>query len=382
MKVSEIRRQTLKTPCYVYDKQAIRSILDAINEISSSANIKPLYSIKAANNTGLLKLIQPLVTGFSCSSLYELRFANEILDDHQSLHITSPVYKQNEWSDIQQLADYISINSFNQLQNITTSLTDQTSIGIRINPELSFVKDIRYDPCRPVSKLGMTESQLRYALEINNRFCEQIKGVHVHNNCESTNFNEWQQTIERVLEIISMLNLDIEWFNLGGGYLFHDTDHSCLVSIASSIRAKHDVNLFIEPGKAVVGHTGYLISRVIDLIESAEGTIAMLDCSINHLPEVFEYQYKPKVMSSDENGSFQYRLAGCTCLSGDLFGDYTFEQPLSIGDEIIFSHVGAYMQVKANWFNGVSQATTYLFDDTLKQFDPIMQYDYSDFRRR
>lgn len=382
MKVSDLREQTLNTPCYVYDQQAIQGVLTEINNVSTSANIKPLYSIKAANNKKLLEFIQPYVKGFSCSSLNELKLADEILQNDQSLHITSPIYKQNEWDEIKGLANFISINSISQLQRLAQEHIDHVSVGIRINPELSFVKDSRYDPCRPDSKLGVTASQLSQAFDSNVISFENIDGIHVHNNCESSNFNEWRLTIEKVLDIVSALNLQLDWINLGGGYLFHDSEYDQLIDIAQLIRADHDIDIFIEPGKAVVGHSGYFIATVIDIITSGDGDIAILDGSINHLPEVFEYQYQPSVLNCNEEGMYQYKLAGCTCLSGDLFGEYSFAQALKIGDEIVFSHVGAYMQVKANWFNGVNQAATYLFDKNTQQFEIIMQYDYEDFRRR
>ena len=382
MKVSDLRGQSLKTPCYVYDKQGIQCVLDVINEIAACANVKFLYSIKAANNVGLLEFIQPDVHGFSCSSLNELRLASEILQDEQSLHITSPIYKNSEWTSIHQLADFISINSLSQWQGLTAAGYGNASLGIRFNPELSFVKDSRYDPCHPGSKLGVNAFELKEAIDSKIIVSEQIRGIHVHNNCESIDFSEWQRTIERLLKIITDLKIIPDWINLGGGYLFHDSECKQLVSILKSFKAQVDSDIYIEPGKAVVGHTGYLIASIIDIKKSEQGNIAILDSSINHLPEVFEYQYQPAVLNSQKNGNHHYKLAGCTCLSGDIFGEYTFEQPLSIDDGIIFDHVGAYMQVKANWFNGVNQAATYLFDETAKQFELIMKYDYEDFRRR
>ena len=141
------------------------------------------------------------------------------------------------------------------------------------------------------------------------------------------------------------------------------------------------MDVFIEPGKGIVGSSGFLVASVVDLFESGGKQIAILDTTVNHLPEVFEYQYKPHILQEDPEGQYEYRLAGSSCLSGDLFGDYRFNQALEIGSRVIFKNVGAYMLVKANLFNGINLPTVNILksDEAL-----VMQkkYSYSDFREK
>jgi carboxynorspermidine decarboxylase len=322
------------------------------------------------------------MVGFSCSSRFEVQLAKEILDEDQTIHITTPGYRDDEWEDIIELSDFVTLNSVTQWRRFSKQINKNSSCGIRINPELSFVKDERYDPCRPDSKLGMTFDQIVSANIKQELDWQYIEGIHIHNNCESICFDELSQSIKQVMQGLSEYKPQLRWINLGGGYLFkRETDLTPLEDTIKWLQDEFNVDVYIEPGKAITGRAGYLVSRVIDLIESKNKKIVMLDATINHLPEVFEYQYKPDVIQASGNGKYEYRLVGCSCLSGDLFGDYYFDEIIEPGSRIVFKNIGAYMQVKANMFNGINLPTTYILDEE-NNLELIKQYDYKSFRSR
>lgn len=382
MKDSISHTSDLLTPAYVYDQVSIVKVLDKLVSLKEKTACLPLYSIKSANMIGLLEVIKPYVSGFSCSSLFEAQLAAEVLDEGQTIHITTPGYRPDEWDSIIQLCDFVTLNSINQWHSVAKEIDADASCGVRLNPELSFVNDERYDPCRPDSKLGMTFEQLAVANSKQELNWESIEGVHIHNNCESTHYEELKQSVEKVMSGLSEFNPKLKWINLGGGYLLNDkADLTPLEDTIKWLQDEFNVDVYIEPGKAITNGAGYLVSTVIDLIESKNKIIAVLDTAINHLPEVFEYQYQPKIMNTSGNGKYQYRLVGCSCLSGDLFGDYCFEKQIEIGNRVVFENIGAYMQVKANMFNGINLPATYLLgrEDNLEL---IKQSAYESFRNR
>jgi len=251
--------------------------------------------------------------------------------------------------------------------------------GLRINPGLSFVQDERYDPCRPVSKLGVPLSQL---VQADAESLRDISGLHVHNNCEAGDYTQLHQTVGKLVDQHHSLIRKLQWLNLGGGYLIENQQQMDMLNqLVSTLKQQFDLEIFFEPGKGIVGNAGYLVAGVIDIFESDGKQIAILDTTVNHLPEIFEYQYRPVILNESPDGQYQYRLAGCSCLSGDLFGDYCFDQPLEIGSRIIFSNIGAYMLVKASMFNGINLPTIYTL-----QADAglaiVKQYAYADYRGR
>jgi carboxynorspermidine decarboxylase len=125
------------------------------------------------------------------------------------------------------------------------------------------------------------------------------------------------------------------------------------------LRDKYNVDIIIEPGASIVRDACYLVSSVVDIFASDDVEIVVLDTTVNHLPEVFEYQYTHSLLNSHDAGKYRYLLAGSSCLAGDVFGIYAFDKPLEVGSRVIFNDAGAYSQVKANMFNGINLPDVY-----------------------
>lgn len=371
--------QNLETPAFVYDEAAILENLTLLSVITQHTACRLLYSIKALSYPAVLDTIRPHVSGYSTSSLFECRLAREMADPGMTIHITSPGIRTQDMGDISHYCNYISFNSLSQWQQFRGWTTGMHA-GLRINPGLSFARDLRYDPCRPHSKLGV--SLARIPPEDDPVWKNELSGLHIHSNCESDNFNELIETVEHVASQRPGLLERLDWLNLGGGYLLSSREQLTDFSRAlRRISSQFGLQLYFEPGKAIVGNAGYVVASVIDLFESGNRKVAVLDTTVNHLPEVFEYQYRPAILQENRRGQYSYRLAGASCLSGDLFGDYRFERPLETGNRIIFSKVGAYMMVKANMFNGINLPAVYAVDREGK-LALQKRYDYDDYHRR
>lgn len=372
-----------QTPAFVYDESVIIDRLAALSEVKKNSGCQILYSIKAAPMRGLLETIANRVDGFSVSSLFECQIAREIIGDRGTVHLTTPGLRDDEFGSIVEYVDYISFNSLSQWQyyqghiqkDILGDEIQKLNCGLRINPEISFVKDERYDPCRKYSKLGVPIPELE-----NIKHLENIQGLHLHNNCESSDYTELKQTVDHVCLLLGQTLERMQWINLGGGYFIdNEKQQHELEQIIQDLKDTYTLDVFIEPGKGIVGSAGSLVSSVIDMFESDGKQVAILDTTVNHLPEVFEYQYKPEIVQENSEGGYEYRLAGCSCLSGDMFGDYRFEQVLSIGSRVIFKNVGAYMFVKANTFNGINLPAVII----LKSDEALVlqkEFSYADFR--
>ena len=197
-----------------------------------------------------------------------------------------------------------------------------------------------------------------------------VRGLLFHSNCDSPDFGELRATVERLQERIPGLLRRVEWVNLGGGYLFEEDGEPCdnldnLCRAVDSLRSEFGVQVFIEPGSGLIRAAGYFVATVLDLFQSGGATVAVLDTSVNHMPEVFEYGFQPDVVGAvgndaDATGmSREYLLAGSTCLAGDLFGTYRFPHCLAVGDKVVFSNSGSYTLVKAHTFNGVALPSVY-----------------------
>jgi carboxynorspermidine decarboxylase len=139
------------------------------------------------------------------------------------------------------------------------------------------------------------------------------------------------------------------------------------------LNSRYGVEVFLEPGAGIVNAAGYLIASIIDVFTSDGKSIAVLDSTVNHLPEVFEYQFEPDVVEHIDDAAHEYILVGCSCLAGDIFGEYSFNEPLEVGTRLTFKNVGAYSLAKAHMFNGINLPSIYMMGESgspklLKEF--------------
>jgi carboxynorspermidine decarboxylase len=354
------QRDQLETPFLIYDQHQIREAVNVLRRHTSSAKV--LYSTKACGLTALIEDLRELVDGFSISSPYELRVATSLDSIPHYTHLTSPGLVA-EWLAAPLLPTHVSFNSLGQYRRCKTLPHMGTSFGIRVNPGISWARDDRYDACRRNSKLGVQVTELIKWFDDND--APSIRGLHVHNSCLSESWRPLLKTISTVSASLESVLSQLDWINVGGGYVWDETtDFGPLEECIDRLTSKYDLEVFIEPGAGIVNAAGYLVASVIDVFKSDGKTIAVLDTTVNHLPEVFEYQFEPDVAEHRDHAKHEYLLAGCTCLAGDLFGEYAFDQPLDVGSRVTFENIGAYSLVKGHMFNGINLPSVYLLHQT------------------
>jgi len=360
----EIQYLPLETPAFIYDEDAILKTLRHLRKLSSVSGCRVLFSLKAFSMDDALRMMIPMLDGLAVSSLFEARLARNLIENtKRTIHITTPALRFDELEELVAICDYLSFNSLSQWNRFSEQCSRYTSCGLRVNPQISFVADERYDPCRSYSKLGIPLPQLIDFVSKHHGPLTKLRGLHFHTNCEAVDFAPLLSTTERIHTQLGSLLLDLEWINLGGGYQFGDIEElEPFYRAVDLLRREFGLEVFIEPGEAIIGKAGYVVSSVLDLFESEGKKIAILDTTVNHLPGVFNYQTDPTVLNSVPDSEHNYLLAGATCLAGDLFGEHHFSEPLEIGSRIVFQNVGGYSLVKANMFNGVNLPIIYAID--------------------
>lgn len=362
------------SPAFIIAEQSILSRLQSLAELRQASGCKVLYSIKALPLQSVLRIAAEELDGLSVSSLFEAKLARETIVDSGSIHLTTPGLRTDEFAEIASLCSHISFNSLSQWQTMS-NLGGEYSAGLRLNPKISFTDDQRYDPCRLHSKVGIDINSLN-RIDWRGR----IEGLHFHSVFGRQDFAPLIEIVERLKPQLKVQGHGLKWLNFGGGYLYSQiADRQPFIGLVQSLREDYGVDVYIEPGNDIVNQAGYLCSTVIDCFDSDGKTVAVLDTSVNHLPEVFEYQKSPELVQT-QPGDIPVILAGSTCLAGDLFGEYGFSRTPAIGDRIVFKNLGAYSLIKANRFNGYNLPDIYRWDG--KDLALVKHYDYQDYRRQ
>lgn len=347
----------IQTPAFILDETALHANLTTLTHIKKQSGCKVLYAIKALPSSHVLDFAKPFVDGFCVSSLFEAQLARDVMGTQGEVHLTTPSLIAQELYELTTLCSHINFNSLSHHERYATAVQTQAQIGLRVNPKLSFLSDKRFDPCRAHSKLGVDIDALWQSSLLEEK---SLHGLHFHTVFSAKDFTPLLRTLDKLRRYFGRQLEKLEWLNVGGGYLFPQIDdYQPFIDVVTTLRRELKVDIYIEPGNAVVGNAASLKASVIDCFESDGKHIAILDTSINHHPEVFEYQRILPVAEHDPKGQYAVMLAGGTCLAGDIFGEYRFKQPLEMGDTITFNHVGAYSLIKANRFNGHNLPTLY-----------------------
>ena len=339
----------LPTPCYVVDEGRLISNLTQLKSVAERSGCKVLLAQKAFSMYSLYPLMREFLHGTAASGLFEAKLGAEHFGGET--HVYSPAYKAEDMAEITRLCGHVVFNSFAQWERFGRQALDAgCECGLRINPECSTQTHAIYDPCAPGSRLGITAANFQPD-RLNG-----ITGLHMHTLCEQ-NADALETTLRAAEEKFGAYFRRMEWLNLGGGHHITrpDYDVDLLVSELVRVRDKYDVQVYIEPGEAVALNAGWLVTTVLDVVSNGID-IAILDTSAAcHMPDVIEMPYRPPLMDAAQPGekAYTYRLAGPTCLAGDVIGDYSFDAPLKAGDRLAFCDMAIYTMVKNNTFNGM-----------------------------
>lgn len=370
--------QNVKTPCFVVDEKRLTDNLEILKDVSQRAGCKILLAQKAFSMFYAYPLISKYLAGTTASGLYEARLGKEKFGGET--HVFSPAYREDEFQEILKYADDIVFNSPTQVKKYAQKAKSLgKSVGLRVNPECSTQEGHAiYDPCSPGSRLGTTLKNFDESI------LQLLDGLHFHTLCEQ-NSDDLETTAKAFEEKFGKYLKGMKWLNFGGGHHItrKDYDREKLISVVKHFREKYDVEVYLEPGEAVVLNAGFLVSTVLETMNNGMD-IAILDTSAAcHMPDVIEMPYRPPLMNSGEPNekAFTYRLGGPTCLAGDVIGDYSFDEPLKEGDRVIFEDMALYTMVKTNTFNGMPLPSI-LYRKSDGEIITVKTFGYEDFVSR
>lgn len=366
--------------CYIIEENKLRKNLSLIKFVAEKSDIEIILAFKAFAMWKTFPIIKEYIKNSTASSVSEAKLS--FYEMGTKAHTFTPAITKDNINDFLKYSSHISFNSINQFNSFVPDILnhkEKVSCGIRINPEYSNVTTEIYNPALPGSRFGVLSSQLPETLP------DEIEGFHFHALCESTSY-DLEEVLKHVEEKFGKYLPKLKWLNMGGGHLItsanYDVEH--LIRLLKTFKNKYpNLHIILEPGSAFVWQTGVLKSKVVDLVENKGITTAILDVSFScHMPDCLEMPYKPIIRGAYQepvDGKPTYRMGGCSCLSGDFVGDWSFDKPLKIDDTIIFEDMIHYTTVKTTMFNGVHHPSLAILR-TNGELEILREYRYEDYK--
>lgn len=339
----------LPSPCYLIDQTKLKSNLTLLDDLRHRTGCHILFAQKAFSSFPFYSMIARHLDGAAACSAYEAQLAHLFFRGEN--HVFQTAYLPEEIDELVKICDHITFNSPSQLKRYADTVhTHGVSVGLRINPEYLSQQLDEFDPCAPFSRLGTTIAQFPMSMR------RMINGLHVHALYEQ-NADALGYLVNAVIEKFGALLPDIEWINLGGGHHITRDGYQMelMEGIISTLQRKYGLKVYLEPGEAIVWEAGYFVTTVVDLIENGM-PIAILDSSaVCHAPDITELQYHPPLIGADKPTVLPhtYKLGGRSCLPEDVFGDYSFDHELQIGERLVFKDMAINTVSKARMYTGM-----------------------------
>ncbi len=407
----------IKTPCFVVDESLLEKNLDTLASVKEHTGCKILLALKCFSMFRVFPLIRQYLDGVCASSPHEARLGRE--EFCKEVHTFAAAYSEHDILDLCETTDHLVFNSFGQFERFkplvkrrAEELGRRIELGIRINPEHSEGAVRIYDPCAPGSRLGVKYDNFVKAINNNKDILGKISGMHWHNLCEQ-DADCLERTVKAVESKFGEFIPKMRYINFGGGH--HITrpgyDIKLLEKIINDFQQKWGVQVYLEPGEAVALNAGFFVAAILDIITENIITnqptidIAIINgCVPAHMPDVLEMPYRPNILNSKNPNDlttnlnkttanstksstqttkqYLYRIGGLSCLAGDVAGEYAFNEPLNIGDKLVFTDMAIYSMVKTNTFNGVQLPSIALVGKDDKTVEMVRTFGYLDFKNR
>ena len=371
---AQVKKSELKTPYFMIDEAKLIANLEVAKRLKDLSGVKLVLALKCFSTWGVFDIIKPYLDGSTSSGPYEVKLGHETFGGET--HAYSVGYSEDDVKEVVDICDKMIFNSQSQLAAYRHLVEGKASIGLRLNPGVSYAGQDLANPAREFSRLGVQADQLDPLV------FESLNGVMFHMNCENKDVSAFSSLLDAISAKFGAHLDRLDWVSLGGGVFFTwpDYDVEKLASVLKAFADKHQVQLYLEPGEAIITKTADLVVSVVDIVENGKKTAIVDSATEAHRLDTLIYNEPASILEASENGEHHYVIGSCSCLAGDQFCEAQFEEPLVIGQKLHLLDSAGYTMVKLNWFNGLKMPSVYC-ERTTGEIEILNQFGYDDFKR-
>ncbi len=373
----ETLAQTYGTPLFVYSRATLERHWHAFDSALAAHDHLVCYAVKANSTLAILNLLARLGSGFDIVSGGELQRVLQAGGDASRI-VFSGVGKQADEIEAALEADILCFNvesrqELDRIDQIAGAMGKTARVSFRVNPDVDAKTHPYISTGLKENKFGIAfadaESVYLRAAELDNI---EIIGMDCHIGSQLTEMSPYIDAFDRLLDLIERLRkqgIDIHHLDLGGGLGIRYRDEAPPLP-AEWADALHDRlqkfggTIVIEPGRAIAGNAGILVSRVNYLKHGADKNFAVIDAAMNDLIRPSLYGAWQEIIRVDEQSGAEekvYDVVGAICESSDFLGKDRALR-LEQGDLLAIRSCGAYAFGMSSNYNTRARAAEVMVD--------------------
>lgn len=364
------------TPAYVYSRATLERHWHAFDQAFADRPHLICYAVKANSNIAVLNLLARLGSGFDIVSVGELERVLRA-GGEASRVVFSGVGKKPE--EIRRALE-VGIRCFNVeseaelrvINQIAAEMDVLAPVSLRVNPDVDAQTHPYISTGLKENKFGIAHHQAVAVYQLAQTLSHiEVRGIDCHIGSQLTQITPFVDALKRVLELVDELKglgIELQHLDLGGGLGIRyrdETPPSPAEQVAALLAELGDrqVEILLEPGRAIAGNAGVLLSEVLYLKYSEEKNFAIIDAAMNDLMRPALYSaWQAIVPLQQREGEAQcYDLVGPVCETGDFLGKDRMLN-LQAGDFIAVKSAGAYGFTMSSNYNTRPRAVEIMVD--------------------
>jgi diaminopimelate decarboxylase len=368
------------TPAYVYSAPAIRTAYRELDAALAEWPHAIHYALKANSSLGIVRLLRELGAGADANSVGEIEVALRAGFVPSQIIFTGVGKRPDELDRAVGLGikaiNAESAGELDRIAEVARAHRTTARVALRVNPDIDAGSHPHISTGRRINKFGVPIEQARTIYrDVARQPGLRPVGVHVHVGSQITSLDPLTRAAATVVAFAKELRADgvpIEYLDLGGGLgiSYDEAEVPGRAEYARALAAEAagaGFALVLEPGRAIVGSAGLLLTRVLDVKEYPDGPrFAVLDAAMTELmrPALYGAYHRVVPVEPRPGERRPYDVVGPVCESSDVFGRDRLLPPLEPGDLLAILDTGAYSAAMGSTYNRRPLPPEVLVDDT------------------
>ncbi len=364
------------TPTYIYSKNTLIQTFESFQKGLLKTNHLVCFAVKANSNIAILNLFASIGAGFDIVSGGELERVLYAGGDPQKI-VFSGVGKTASEIEAALKANILCFNvesrsELLRIETVASKINIKAPISIRVNPDVDAKTHPYISTGLKDNKFGVDFNQaLALYLEAKSMSCIEIKGIDCHIGSQITELKPFVDALDRVLSLVDQLknnNIHLSHVDIGGGIGICYQDESppdfdiYTKEILNKIQ-NLNVKIIFEPGRALVGNAGVLLSKVEYLKQNDIKHFAIIDAAMNDLmrPTLYDAYHEIKIVREHDTELQSFDVVGPVCESGDFIAKNR-SLKLKENDLVCIMSAGAYGMSMSSNYNSRGRAAEVMVD--------------------